>query len=355
MSVHKKLTRWAKERGVLYTGIRVQVTDGQGTGIIAARAIEPGEIILTVPAQAVHCLDTVDPIIALTLKHHASIQGILAADVMLGKASKYTSWKAVLPSEESLHTSIPMMWPEALQALLPTAAKSLLYKQQDKVRRDWGGVSSAFPGAERNEYLCHWFLVGTRTFYWETPSTKNLSHDDQLALLPVADMFNHADVGCSVAFSAEEGYDITTKRAYQTGEEVYTSYGEHSNDFLLTEYGFVLQDNRWDEVCLDDIIIPALNAETSGCFKTQVALRLLASKSDVWQEFLTSGDRQGPSQSETDALLAQFLNNFSSRIQETLKQIEELGSGQKAQRDLLTRRWKQIGTIVANCEQKLKP
>jgi len=81
---------------------------------------------------------------------------------------------------------------------------------------------------------------------------------------------------------------------YHAGEEIYVSYGAHTNDFLLAEYGFVLMANRWDKICLDDVILPRLSPvqkkllqdrelfgpflldiKTLGCRKTQAAIRLL--------------------------------------------------------------------------------
>jgi hypothetical protein len=125
------------------------------------------------------------------------------------------------------------------------------------------------------------------------PQHGNATHDDRLAILPIADLFNHAGVRCESEFSPEK-FTFIADRGYCVGEEVHLSYGSHSNDFLLAEYGFVLTDNRWDAVCLEDAILPFLNEEQKnvlkdrgflgnymldpepgGCFRTQPALRIL--------------------------------------------------------------------------------
>lgn len=64
-------------------------------------------------------------------------------------------------------------------------------------------------------------------------------------------------VPCSVLATPSGGYEISTTVPLARGQEVYISYGNHSNDFLLTEYGFILSStsstpNHYDEIPLDE-------------------------------------------------------------------------------------------------------
>lgn len=185
-----------------------------------------------------------------------------------------------------------------------------------------------------------------------------------MALLPVADLFNHADVGCESTFSIQS-YTFTADRAYRTGEELHISYGAHSNDFLLTEYGFLLTKNRWDAVCLDDVVLPSLHKEQkdilerSGylgeymldpeatvCFRTQVALRMLGCAQNQWRRFADGDVDDEASQRKVDLLLMQFLDRFIETIQRTLEDIRNLNVGQASQRKLLESRWKEIENAI---------
>ena len=103
-----------------------------------------------------------------------------------------------------------------------------------------------------------WLLVKTRTFYHVNPEMEKLSPNDRLALLPLGDLFNHADTSCQVSFSPQ-GYTIAADREDIEGEEVCRCYGDHPNDLLLSECSFLLVKNKWDKVCLGDELPPRLS------------------------------------------------------------------------------------------------
>ncbi|KAG8406247.1 hypothetical protein J3459_019286 [Metarhizium acridum] len=192
------LINWARTRGVELDGVAPQQMPGRGIGAVATRSIKAGQVLMTIPARAILRLD--------------SRRDALAAELRRDDA--------------------PLLGTGGLQDLLPAGARRLVDRQEAALERDWAAFHEAFPGVARDAYLRCWFLVGTRAFYHETDATLLYPWEDRLALLPVADMFNHAGVpGCSVAFSPE-AYTVTATRACARGDEVFLSYGEHSNDFF---------------------------------------------------------------------------------------------------------------------------
>lgn len=184
-----------------------------------------------------------------------------------------------------------------------------------------------------------------------------------MALNPFADYFNHTDdQGCEVTFGPN-GYAITTDKPIKKGEEIYISYGNHSNDFLLAEYGFILEENKWDEICLDSYILPLLSEiqkktlkdagflgkyvldKETVCYRTQVALRLLCLPLKDWRRFLNGHD-DGKDQSAVDQLLLKILRPYSKTVEETIKSLAVLDCGLASQRETLSRRWRQIHLIL---------
>lgn len=372
---------------------------------MATDHIPKGTDILTVPISALRTKDTVPTTIVASLPKDVTVHGLLAADLALNKAandSKYSKWQAVVPTVEDIQQSMPLTWPASLQGLLPAGASKLLDKQRAKFDKDWDIVSAAFPieskgkakGAQvskectRDEYLHAWLLVNTRTFYFVTPKTEKLPKEDHMALQPVADLFNHTDRGgCHVAFDHAESFSFRTTRAYEKGDEVHISYGSHSNDFLLVEYGFVLARNHWDEVRLDDVILPGLTRrqreelEDVGflgnyvldndtlCHRTQVALRQMAVNGryggltmDEWHRFVSGLDDGEKSQAKVDALAVGLLEKYEATIDTSETELRRLrfregdGDGEmnESRRETLLSRWGQIRSLVKATIERLE-
>jgi hypothetical protein len=292
-------------------------------------------------------------------------------DLMLDKSNDFMHWKAVLPTQADFEATTPCLWPKELQILLPGPAQDNLKKQQDKFQREWKIVAKAFPGIHQSEYLYSWLIVNTRTFSYVTPDMEGFAYEDRLALVPITDLFNHEDSGCEVSFSPKS-FIITADRMYQAGDEVHICYGSHSNDFLLTEYGFVLTKNKWDEVCLDDMILPLLDAtqriqldnrgylgnytiddKMEACHRTQVVLRILCCTPKQWNSFVDGEDNGQTSQGTVDAMLAQLLDRFLVTIRKNLENIEKLKVGHIVQRELISQRWKQIEILVMQAVERL--
>jgi hypothetical protein len=368
--------------------------------------------ILTVPISALRTKETVHKTIVASLPKEVTVHGLLAADLALNAAandSKYSRWQAVVPTVRDMQQSMPLAWPTSLQSLLPAAASQLLDKQRAKFDKDWAILSAAFPiegegsgktkgrtkgGAvrkecTRDEYLHAWLLVNTRTFYFVSPRTEKLPKEDHMALQPVADLFNHTDQnGCHVSFDHDDSFSFRTTRAYDKGDEVHISYGSHTNDFLLVEYGFILAENHWDEARLDeDVIMPALSRrqkeelEDVGflgnyvldsdtlCHRTQVALRQMAVTSSYggltmaeWRDFVSGLDDGDKSQAKVDALAVGLLEKYKATIKTKEKELRKLRFQEEdgdqdmneSRRETLVRRWGQIRTLVEATIERLE-
>ncbi|EFQ91062.1 hypothetical protein PTT_12198 [Pyrenophora teres f. teres 0-1] len=371
MDTYEELLSWATERGVKLSGIKPQNIPSRGTGIIATRDIQAGETILFVPFKVFRSLKHVPKAIARRLPRNMSLHALLAAYLTLDKTDTFAIANQTLPDLSSFEAGMPFLWPAELHPFLPKPALDLLKKQQRNFQRDWATVSKVYSNVSHEQYLHSWLLVNTRSFYCTTPSMERLPHDDRLAILPVADLFNHADVGCEAQF-ASENYSFIADRTYRAGEELYISYGTHSTDFLLAEYGFVPAENRWDVVCLDEAILPRLNDDqkealkdrgflgkyilepkTGGCFRTQVALRMLCCTREQWEQFVDfeAGDEFAPRVRST---LKEILESFVKTIHRTVEGVEKLNVGQVEQRESLVKRWGQIETLVVQTMEGLE-
>ncbi|KAI1380020.1 SET domain-containing protein [Hypoxylon crocopeplum] len=362
METHEELLTWATSQGIKLNGIAPKTIPGRGIGLIATRTIKPEETLLEVPTACIRSIDTVRKSIIRHLPKTISVHGLLAADLALDTSSKYAAWNAVCPTLEDL-TSMPLVWPAGLRVHLPKASRDLLAKQDAKLRRDWAAVSAAFPHLSEQRYAYAWMLVNTRTFYYVNAKLKRRGRDDHMCLQPVADLFNHADDGCHVVFG-HDGFAIKSERRYAKGDEMKICYGGHSGDFLLVEYGFVMDENRWDEVLLDDVLLPRLNArqkqklEEAGflgkyvldhetvCYRTQIAVRLLCCGVREWKRIVDGINDGERSQRQADQIILEVLKELKRNADKTISEVEALGVGDQHQRDVLVKRWRQIQDLA---------
>lgn len=294
-------------------------------------------------------LDAVSPAVSAKLPPDMSIHGLLAADFILSPPSE--NWTRVLPSFADF-SGIPFFWPEEAQKLLPGAAKHLLENQQTKFHRDWEQLRRGHPRVALDDYKHAWFIVSSRSFYQETPRTLRCPWEDRVALMPVADLFNHAAVGCKVSYS-EEGYEITADRDYHPGDEICTSYGNHTNDFLLVEYGFVLDDSTCDRFDPVDLISSALGSE-------EAALLWQMRRSPAYQQVCGPATEEGgvyddagwdeedqPERQVDHVRLCQTLaSKCVEEIKERRREVSTLGDGSQLYQRLLLERWDQIDKLV---------
>ncbi|KAK8104002.1 Ribosomal lysine N-methyltransferase s.t1.c11 [Apiospora kogelbergensis] len=436
MEPHEQLLQWAEAKGVKLDGIAPQRLPGRGMGIVATRSVQADEILLEVPARCLRSIETVPKSLSRRLPRDISVHGLLAADLALDRSDMYAAWNAVCPTPADF-ASMPLYWPPGLQALLPGPARGLLARQRAKVERDWAAASKLFlsssttsttsPDASiggddsdgRNQeqsikegaveedetmakqrFVHAWLLVNTRTFYHESPRLRRRAKEDRMVLQPVADLFNHAGSRtgwCHVAFDAAS-FIVRADRRYEAGDEVRICYGRHGGDLLLVEYGFVLgsgdddddneegwlEENCWDEVGLDDVLLPRLSDSAKDklsevgflggyvldagtvCYRTQVALRALCclqtGREEEWRRFIEDGeDADAARQGEVDGLFVSMLEEYRDQtIGKTISKVaamEEEGEGggsSQDQRALLCKRWRHVDRLVRITIERLK-
>ncbi|KAH7412629.1 hypothetical protein BKA64DRAFT_702750 [Cadophora sp. MPI-SDFR-AT-0126] len=374
MEIHEAFAEWALEKSIKINGIAAHNFEGRGVGIIAEKRHAANTVLLTVPLSALRTANTVPKDISRALPK-TTVHNLLATDLTLDASALRAPWHAVLPTQDTFEDSMPLLWPKSLQELLPPQAAKLLSNQQSKLKQDWALTSAAFPTIIYEAYLHSWLVINTRTFYFVSPAPKNKSkpvptpknRDDCMALNPFADYFNHTSSpsACEVGFS-EDGYTITSTVPIKKGEEIYISYGHHSNDFLLTEYGFILagDTNKWDEVELDVYVLELLSAEKKEmleeegflgnyvldretvCYRTQVALRLACLPLSKWRSFVNGLDDGEKDQAKVDRVLLKLLGKYQKDVLEKIRLVNILDEGKPDQRDTLNNRWRQIDTLL---------
>lgn len=226
-----------------------------------------------------------------------------------------------------------MTWPEEVVARLPASVQLYISKQKTVYRRHHELASMHVknhpehfssikgPGFDAETFEWAWTMVNSRCIYQALSGTS--SRDDNYACAPLIDMINHvpsAKEHCKLSYDIK-GLSVVSNSWYKTGDEVFISYGAHSNEALLCEYGFVIPHGNSDNCLFLDEAVKALlqsyhvsllmeidyyedyTLDWDGwpSFRTEVALRVALLAEEECEE-----DAQGYRR------LMQFINGHSS-------------------------------------------
>lgn len=157
----------------------------------------------------------------------ASIQGILATYLTHGDSDrlrKWDVWRKVWPQRQDFEDSMPILWPEHLEASKPTSIfppsasgnwntistkpldveyetkyQNLLTQQRKRLNRSWEDVISVFPNTDWDSFSYYWLIINTRSFYYVPPGAEDPEDwNDALGLIPFVDYFNHSNDPVSI-------------------------------------------------------------------------------------------------------------------------------------------------------------
>jgi len=284
----------------IFPKIDVKDVRSSGRGIYAVEPLKTGELILNIPHSFLLNFTTVMARIAkyngmaidlhihvpfdksedeyteiyrtLTKEEILELSSFQLLSLYLTferKRSHKSFWKPfldMLPSMDDFEL-MPIDWPQEICTLLPSSTEVRNKKVRSRFDNDYqviceliktkidkdGDVTTLLP---RQEVLLSWLCINSRCLYMDLPTSKNSA--DNFTMAPYVDFMNHScDDHCTLKIDGK-GFQVRTTSQYNTGDQVYLSYGPHSNDFLLCEYGFVIPDNKWNDLDISQYIIPLL-------------------------------------------------------------------------------------------------
>ena len=229
----------------------------------------------------------------------------LVLELQRGKNSFWWPFIDSLP-EITDFSLTPLLWQvlevdehTTLMDHLPPSTRKMATKIYERFTSDYEVVQKALASKTDSQmlslktYLWAWLSINSRCLYMDIPLL--ITREDNFTMAPYVDFLNHSpDDHCNLKIDAT-GFHVFTTCKYLEDEQLYLSYGPHSNEFLLCEYGFALHgDNKWNELDLTDTILPLFDAkqieflkendyygdytvsfESGPSFRTEVALATL--------------------------------------------------------------------------------
>ncbi|KAL2786557.1 hypothetical protein BJX66DRAFT_328524 [Aspergillus keveii] len=384
---HEQFVQWAISQGVIVDGVGPARFQGRGLGMIAMREIQENDVIVRVPQRVMLTVEAIPSSFSSRFPENTPVHALLAAFLCNGEPEDleaFQLWRKTWPSRKDFEDCMPILWQENSCLLPPSISgrwknvqkrklefeyesshQNILAQQRMRLRDAWRSVVAVFPETDWEAFSYHWLIVNTRSFFYlmpghEPPEDRN----DAMALLPLADYFNHSDVACNVKFDGHE-YVFRAVKAYNIGEEIFMSYGPHTNDFLFTEYGFYLDSNQSEALYLDDIIFQDLNPSlqeelnlqqyygnyqvtaTGVCYRTEIAACIVYMPLQDWQNYALGYSTRGVDAEKSANVIRKWIGTYVEEANANIDELlEKRGSGNMDREDeerlrLLIKRWSQ--------------
>lgn len=249
------LLRWLEEGGSDISQVRAVLLGDGERGLQALADLAPEETLLRIPSRYVLTLEEArSSAIGRLLEAHAPTEEervYLAAFLLQEKERGAASfWKPFWDSLPASFPNLPFFFDERELSLLqgslgPRWVKSL----REGLQAQYAHLCQHVPGFERftfDAFVWAHFAVVTRTF------SVQRGGEEVACLVPLADMINDGKPWDVHWEMTERGthFQLKSKGAVARGQELRTSYGDKSNLQLLLQYGFVHEENPYDEVML---------------------------------------------------------------------------------------------------------
>jgi hypothetical protein len=284
------LVGWCVQRGAQGDGLAVSPggPGGRGRGVVATRAIEPGETLLTIPLS-LGIVDepgghpaACDAAVLARTPWVARLACRLLQESAAGAASEWAPYMALLPRA----VATPLRDDAALAALAPYAP---LAAEAAEVRAHAAAAyaalqedaPAALAGATLPQFLDAVSVVYSRAYGFRAAAGAAVTGYLRV-MVPLADMINHGgdespaagalfppgrdasnvrweiapvDENADAAADAAVGgggfaMSVVASAPLAEGDEALFSYNEQSNDHFLCYYGFVPTRNAHDDIVL---------------------------------------------------------------------------------------------------------
>jgi hypothetical protein len=332
--------------------IQPRTYPSKGLGVYASQSIANGERLIHVPTAALLTTRRIPLHFApAALRKNIPVHALLAAYLAFGNDELHGSlarWMKTWPTLADFTSSIPMTWPDELYesrsdkkigrhetssfplpptltgAYLPagtvlsdiTGSTILVLKQKEKLQAHIKAVEPVLEAAVYEElinpasvsywrFVHSWLCVNSRCFSYTPPGVKAPSDPNEaMAMCPGMDLFNHSAASGVRTKSDRSGYFAHAERSHKEGEEILLNYGQHLNDVLWSEYGFLLDSIPDDTIRIDSIVLKGLKSSQKGlleeqgylgeywltaegvCYRSQVVAWMTLLDRDKWQQML---------------------------------------------------------------------
>ncbi|KAH9551818.1 hypothetical protein CY35_09G033300 [Sphagnum magellanicum] len=282
----KLLQDWLEHQGVQIDGLRLEGGFAQGAGVMATKEFKKGEMMLVVPATAMMTSAT-----AICSKEDVGL--LYQADPVLRQMPTLVLTLHLLFEKKPLQNGLDILHHCQVNPFQQRGVLKYVIDSSHLCHSAWRQLKhlrvllSTFGRSVMNQLVIFtkpYFVVMTRQN--PVPGRQDIQASPDLALIPLLDMFNHEEGEITCHFDVSQQHmELTAKRPFQQGEQVFICYGNRSNSELLLYSGFVPDYNSKDR-----IKVPVALSQLDPLHQKKVALlKWLGLPTAGWLELYHDG------------------------------------------------------------------
>ncbi|KAI8401708.1 hypothetical protein FOFC_18577 [Fusarium oxysporum] len=217
MRTIQDLIKQVKAKGFILTKVKPYLANNNTTRFIATETIKKGDIVLQVPYKSAHTTEDISAEIKDKYPD-CSAQSYYALEIAKSIRKKERNvWCFLDEVPDKLLRDSIITWPDSLIQALPKQTIRSATDLRAAYKDDWRETESSQKKGgldiEQEEFKQAWIVAQTRMLACEGSNGEAIQ-----AMLPLAEMFNHASDGCHLDF-ADNFYEFRATRDYNSGEE----------------------------------------------------------------------------------------------------------------------------------------
>jgi len=256
-----ELFAWVNSTGMDTSDIAVEVTPvtlGPGElGVVAKTRLEPGDILAWAPKSV---LLTKDKAVALWGDDVAELPDRVAIATLLiherlvrGSQSEWSTYWKTLPAFNGDCVGPSFLWTtEELEWLDGSDGYTASVQMHDTLLDEFESLQSSLFNQRPDDFPSSAFTV--ENYLWAAAVVASRAYGDDsdgtnLAIAPLVDFLNHK-AGALQLTRFSNGIVAYAHKHYEAGEQVWVNYGVKSNAELVSQYGFIDDDNQDEAIFL---------------------------------------------------------------------------------------------------------
>ncbi|KAH3888964.1 hypothetical protein DPMN_013009 [Dreissena polymorpha] len=263
-----ELCKWMKAAAGFKCPLSPANFQDTGRGLQTKSTIRSGEIIIALPKKLLITNQTAfQSDIGPYLKKWRPLllpQACLSMFLLWERRKQTDShWFPYINSLPATFNTPPYLTDKEISCL-PDSVQKSAFKEKWKVSTVYEQIESHcklhwtefFDILDFETFRWCWSVINTRSVYLDGGLSEylNKSEPNNIALAPYLDLINHSpSARIKADYNSMSGcYEITTYDCYRPYDQVFISYGFHSNGRLLVDYGFCVPGNHCDEVQISE-------------------------------------------------------------------------------------------------------